>query len=202
MTSVAQTAAKQATDRPGMALSEYLRRSFQGERFEIIDGSIIPMTATVSGHIRLIKRLFLLLNAFVEASHLGEVFSEMTYTIKPPDDPNWVTGSLTPDVAFVSTAQLAAHPATPETQSQPFTLVPDLAVEVMSPNDTYTKALGKAARYFEDGVRLVWLLDFERRTVSVCHPNEPPTLLSGEQLLTGNAVLPGFSVAVDRLFSD
>src|SRR5579859_1899088 len=202
MANVAQTATRQATDRTGMALSDYLRRSFAGERFEIIEGELVAMSPTIAGHGYLANSLADLLKAHILPANLGVIFVEMTYTTTEPDDPNWVIGSLTPDVMFISQARMAAYQQkVPDWKQKPLASVSDLVVEIISPTDTYKKALGKAARYFKDGVRLVWLIDFERQTITVCHRNQEPFLLSDQQRLTGEDVIPGFSIEVDRLFS-
>ena len=191
-----------ASARVGMTLADYLKRIAAGESFEIVAGRVISMRPSVSGHIRIIKRVFLLLNAYAEQNHLGEVFSDMTYTSKPANDPAWITGSMTPDVAFISQSRLSEQPNTPESAKEPFSVVPDLTVEVLLPNDNYPLALVKAAQYLIDGVRVIWLINFERKIVTVCYADRAPQSVSGDQLLSADPALPGWSMPVAGLFSN
>ena len=79
--------------------------------------------------------------------------------------------------------------------------IPDLIVEVISPSDTAKRINRRVAQYLERGIPLVWLIDFEQYTISVCRPNEYPKVLDETDELSGNGVLPGFSCKVADLFA-
>ena len=79
--------------------------------------------------------------------------------------------------------------------------IPDLIVEVISPSDTAKRINRRVSQYLERGIPLVWLINFENTTVSVCRPNEFPKVLDETDELTGNGVLPGFSRKVADLFT-
>ena len=81
-------------------------------------------------------------------------------------------------------------------------LVPDLAVEVLSSTNTASEMNRKCREYFAAGVRLVWLVDPATRTISVFSSLEDRSALTASGTLDGNAVLPGFSLAVRDLFAD
>src|SRR5438132_479158 len=76
----------------------------------------------------------------------------------------------------------------------------DIAVEVLSPDNTWPKVRRKARAYLASGARLVWAHDPRRRTVTVYRPGAEPQLLRGEDVLSGEDVLPGFAVRVADLF--
>ena len=78
--------------------------------------------------------------------------------------------------------------------------VPLLCVEVLSLSNSATEMVTKVSQYFARGVRLVWIIDPENRTVRVLRPDELPKLLDENDTLTGNGVLPEFSCAVADLF--
>lgn len=78
--------------------------------------------------------------------------------------------------------------------------VPDLIVEVISPSDTDKRVNRRVSQYLARGIPLVWLIDFEEVTVTVCRPNEFPKVLDETDELSGNGVLPGFSCKVADLF--
>ena len=100
------------------------------------------------------------------------------------------------DVAFAS-AELVA--ATPEDQKV-YIGCPVLAVEILSPSDTQQTIADMIANYLRHGV-LVWVAEPNFRTVSVYRPGRPPESFNETQELSGDPYLPGFRVAVSRLFS-
>jgi Uma2 family endonuclease len=183
-----------------MALDEFIRRSHEQGPFEWIDGEIVQLMPTVSGHAKYGKRLFLALLPFEQAG-LGEVFQEATFVIA--ENPQWVQGSRIPDVMFVlveTLAAFAARFASPD--DKPYILVPELAVEVVSPTDNYSDVLKKVKRYLKDGVLLVWVIDPQVKEVIVYRQGSKEQMtLSGDDILTAEPVLPGFQLKIAELFA-
>jgi Uma2 family endonuclease len=107
-------------------------------------------------------------------------------------DPDTVRG---PDVAVYEDANTFAelHPKYGE-------VPPRLAVEVLAPNDRAGKVLRKINDYLRSGVRLVWVIDPEIRTVTVHRPGQPQAEFDENQELTGADVLPGFRCRVADFF--
>jgi Uma2 family endonuclease len=104
-----------------------------------------------------------------------------------------------PDVAFVSWDRLPGR----RLPTQPIPdVVPDLAVEVLSAGNTPAEMARKRQEYFTAGVRLVWLVDPETRTVEVYTASEPSIVLHAEHTLTGGEVLPGFTLPLRELFAE
>jgi Uma2 family endonuclease len=81
-------------------------------------------------------------------------------------------------------------------------LAPDLAVEILSRSNTVAEMRLKRQDYFAAGVRLVWEVDPEARTVSVYTAPANPTVLAETDTLDGGAVLPGFTLALGELFGE
>jgi Uma2 family endonuclease len=79
---------------------------------------------------------------------------------------------------------------------------PDLAVEVLSPNDLAYEVDQKVEEYFSVGVRLIWVINPEKRTVIVYRPDGTATKLSEKDTLEGEEVLPGFSCSISAFFPD
>jgi Uma2 family endonuclease len=77
---------------------------------------------------------------------------------------------------------------------------PDLAVEVLSPTDASSAMQQKVLEYLEGGSRLVWIVDPEARTVTVHRPDGSANILREHQALSGEDVLPDFSVDVREMF--
>jgi Uma2 family endonuclease len=104
-----------------------------------------------------------------------------------------------PDVAYVSRQRLPGGrvPAEPIPR-----LVPDLAVEVLSESNTEAEMARKRREYFEAGVRLVWLVDLDARTVTVFTGPQESSTLTQNQTLDGGDVLPEFTLALAGLFAE
>lgn len=79
-------------------------------------------------------------------------------------------------------------------------VVPDIAAEVMSPNDTGDEVAVKVAEYLEAGIRLVWVISPAARTVVVYRQGRDATYLTEEDLLTGEDIIPGFECMISELF--
>jgi Uma2 family endonuclease len=77
---------------------------------------------------------------------------------------------------------------------------PDLAVEVVSPNDTYEEIDEKLADYFDAGVPLIWVVTPKTRTVLVYQSDGTARRLRDSDDLTADPVLPGFRVRIADLF--
>lgn len=101
------------------------------------------------------------------------------------------------DVAYVSAEVMAGQDDLVSTR---VVGVPELAVEVISPGEVVERHEAKLEAYLRAGVRLVWVLNPRRRTVTAFRPAADPVMFSGKQLVTAPDVLPGFSVPAADLF--
>jgi Uma2 family endonuclease len=79
-------------------------------------------------------------------------------------------------------------------------IAPDLAIEVISPNDLWERVQSKVQEYFAAGVRQVWLVSWQQGTVSIYDSPTHVTILTEEDILTSAALLPGFSCRVSDIF--
>ena len=101
-----------------------------------------------------------------------------------------------PDVAFISAARVPQG----DLRRRFMEGAPDLAVEVVSPSDTAHEVHAKALEWLRGGARLVWVLFPQTRTVMVYRPEHEVALLTEDDVLTGDPVVPGFAVPVRELF--
>ena len=103
-----------------------------------------------------------------------------------------------PDVAFASWDRLPGRrvPEAPIPE-----IAPDLAVEVLSESNTGEEMERKRGEYFASGVRLVWIIDPNARTVAAYTSPEERRVLDESQVLDGGQVLPGFAVPLRRIFA-
>jgi Uma2 family endonuclease len=81
-------------------------------------------------------------------------------------------------------------------------LAPDLVAEVLSKGNTRAEMKRKLGEYFGAGVRLVWLVDHRKRTVSVHTSVDQSVVLKAGQSLDGGDVLPGLTLSLDELFAE
>ena len=100
-----------------------------------------------------------------------------------------------PDVSFISSARIPAEGA----PLGRWEIAPDLAVEVISPDDIYDIIITKLYDYFAAGVREVWLIEPTPKTVTVySSPKHSRTLIESDELTSD--LLPGFSCRVRNFF--
>lgn len=157
--------------------------------FELINGAIVEKMPTQE-HGLVATNLVIALGSFVKARKLGRVGVEVRHQL-PQDNAN----SRMPDVSFTSVRQpLVTQGSVPQ--------MPDLAIEIQSPDDTIKQLREKAAYYLEHGARLVWLIYPRKRFIEVYSlDNDVEILLEGD-LLTGADVLPDFLMPVVDIFAD
>lgn len=104
-----------------------------------------------------------------------------------------------PDVAFASWSRfpegrLPVEPAP--------SIVPDIAIEVFSVSNTVGEMQRKRREYFEAGVSLVWMIDPRQRTAVVYTSPDEYTEYGESDSLTGDEVLPGFTLSLSELFAE
>jgi Uma2 family endonuclease len=158
---------------------------------ELVEGVLVEKTMGVreSG---LAMMLGWFLIDFVEKKDLGMVTG--------PDGTLRLLPGLVriPDVAFISWDRLPQRTYPDEPIPD---LAPDLAVEVLSKDNTRGEMQRKLKEYFLAGTRLVWYVDPVKRTVRVYTAPDQSTLLHQGESLDGGEVLPGFTLPLERLFA-
>lgn len=167
-----------------------LPEPLNGSQQELVKGEVVIMPPPQARHGILCSRIDRRLGIYVEENNLGWTTSNDTGVILERD-PDTVRG---PDVAFWSIARQ------PELPTGYFEIPPDIAVEVLSPTDRRRDVREKIREYITLGVRLVWLIDPETRTVTVYPGTIRGTELDESDTLDGGEVLPGFTVPVSYLF--
>ncbi len=161
-----------------------------GWRYALIRGELERMAPDNFDHGQYRDNIQVPLSVYVRRRRLGRVSANVGFTLE--SDPDTVLG---PDVSFVRADRMPARGG-----SAFPTMAPDLAVEVLSPSNTASEMARKLAIYLAAGVRLVWVVDPETRTVAV-HSPAGATLLGEGDVLDGRDVIPGFSIPVADLFA-
>ena len=175
-----------------MSAGELWRMPHRGRRLELIRGELRAAEPTGSRHGRVAMRIAIHLGNHVHAGRLGVVFAAETgYWIER--DPDTVRA---PDVAFVSRARFEAVGDTAAFWPGP----PDLAVEVLSPEDRPGAVREKVADWLRAGCEMVLVVDPERRSVVVYGPARAPVRLGSAAVIDGEHVVPGWRMPVAAAF--
>jgi Uma2 family endonuclease len=78
---------------------------------------------------------------------------------------------------------------------------PDLAIEILSPDQHWPQFVDKIQFYLLHGVKLVWVIDPASRTIAVQAPGQEGRILGAGDVLDGGDVLPGFRIPVDNILA-
>lgn len=164
-----------------------------GDQFELVDGQLVETRMSVESS-WIAGEVHFHIRGFLAAHALGIVLPEGTTYQCFPDDPEMVRK---PDVSFIRSGRLPPE----QFEHGHCRIAPDLAVEVVSPNDLHADLVRKLEDYFSAGIPLVWVVEPEPRLVTVYELGGKSIrqVRTGEDLTAGD-VLPGFRVAVAELF--
>jgi Uma2 family endonuclease len=184
-------AANDQITKPLLTAKDLQEMGEEGEFCELVDGELVKMSPSFLPEARVVRTILLLLGAFVAQHRLGEVFGpDLGYELTPHR-------VRAPDVSFMSAEKSVAY-GNPQEFAK---VVPNLAVEVISPEVKYGYVQRKIRDYFEAGVRLLWIVDPEMQTVTVYHSPIDLRILTTADALSGEEVLPDFSCMVVDLFA-
>jgi Uma2 family endonuclease len=170
---------------------EFGRRPDPGYPEELVRGRIVRMPLPGSRHGKVCSNTAYRVGRYLENHDRGHVLNlSGVITERGPDT---VRGA---DVCFYSYERVPKGPLPPGYLD----VVPDLIFEVLSPEDRWPRVLGKVAEYLNAGVRVVVVLDPERRTLYLFEGDEPTRILTDQDELTLPSVLGEFRVPVSRFF--
>lgn len=158
---------------------------------ELVRGELVMISPGKGRHGVVSARILGELIAFVRKNDLGEVLGSSTgYVLSR--DPDTVRE---PDVSFVSAQRFKGQDLDAFLDG-----APDLAVEVLSPSNTAAEMRAKMDDYFGAGCRVMWIVDPLRRSVVVHCPDGSSKVLTEDDTLTEEELLPGFSMVVREAF--
>jgi Uma2 family endonuclease len=174
------------TDEEFMALPDH------GDRYEIIDGELVTLGNSGMEHGNIGIFLGGLIEIFVRQHRLGVTCDSSTaFKMKGGN-------KRSPDISFVSRDKLQGLAELPDGFLDG---APDLAIEVLSPNNTIAEIDQKIVEYFENGSRLVWVINLKLHYVLVYRSAlEPDRLLKQSDSLDGEDVIAGFTMPLFELF--
>ena len=161
-----------------------------GNRYELSRGELVPMTPVGFQHSAIVARFGMFLSSYVTEKRLGIVGMEGGFKLEREPDT-----LRAPDIHFVSKERLAKEGITQKFADYP----PDLAVEVLSPEDRPRALLDKIGEYLQAGVKLVWVIDPERGAAAVYRSLTDVGELGSEGTLDGEEVVPGFRCPLQEI---
>ena len=185
-----------------MTADELLRLPDGEWKYELVEGRLIRMTPTGLEHYYITDALHEALRAFVKANHLGIVTLPDTGFMLPAAGKRETV--LSPDIAFVGTEKVKLLPARGTAKGKKYlSVVPDLAVEVASPDQFHPEMATKARLYLKAGVQLVWVVWPNERQVDLWLPghDQPVKTMGVNGELDGLDVVLRFTYAVADLFA-
>lgn len=153
---------------------------------------IVPPTGGTSG--RRNSSLTHQLEAWVEANlKLGESFDSNTLFVLPNG------AKRSPDASWVKRSRWES--LTRKQQDGYVPLCPDFVVELRSPTDDLKSLQAKMLEYIENGVELGWLINPQDLIVEIYRPRQQVKLVQSPLTLSGEGVLPGFVLKLERIWS-
>ena len=177
-----------------MTADDLLNLPDDGQRHELVRGELRTMAPSANEQGWMTMNVSTPLDVLVRDRRLGVVFTADT-GFKLAENPDTV---LAPDVAFFSRER-----ALQERPTRGFRVgAPDLAVEIISPNDRYVEVEEKVAAWLASGVRMLILVNPRRREVRVHRLGQPAQVLSEADTLDGGDVVPGWRLPVAEIFRD
>jgi Uma2 family endonuclease len=177
-----------------MTADELLRLPRGRQRYELVRGELRTMPPGGWEHGCESVAVADSLSPYVRRQRLGRVASGDT-GFRLESDPDTVRA---PDRAFVRRDRLPSR----EVGRGYFPGAPDLAVEVISPNDLYTEVDEKVAEWLEHGTQMVLVVNPRRRTVAVHRPGQPVRILGVNDAVDGEDVVPGWTMSVRDIFDE
>ena len=179
---------KPVATRTLLTADDLLRRPRDGKRYELVKGKLLEMAPPGDEHGEIAATIARLLGSFVVQHDLGSIRVESGFQLSR--EPDTVRA---PDVSFVAKERLIR----PRPKGY-FPGPPDVAIEILSPGDTFHTVQERIETWLSAGSKSVWLVDPERRRVLVYSHPFRPQVFEAVDVLTDPAI-PGFSVRVAEL---
>jgi Uma2 family endonuclease len=186
-----------AVESPKKIWTEAELQSLPGDGFihEVVNGELVMSPKNNFYHGDICSQLLTAMSTFVSAKRLGAVLDSSTGF--------WMRNRncRAPDISFVSRARLIELGFKRSTRAF-FPGAPDLAVEILSPNNTRAEIDERLKDFFESGTRIAWIIDPESERVEVCRSLTRRNLIGSGGFIEGEDLLPAFRYPIANLFKE
>jgi Uma2 family endonuclease len=176
-----------------LTADEFLRLPSTEGKQELVQGEVVEKAPVGGEHGRLQVDVGAPMGQVAKQTGSGFVVVETGFRLFL--DPDTVRA---PDIAFIAAGRLPSG-------RLPRGFIdgaPDIAVEVVSPDDTAAEIAEKVTEYLDAGAKRVWVVYPSTRSVMVHLPDRSSRTLRGDDFLSGEDILPGFRLAIGDLFSE
>jgi Uma2 family endonuclease len=174
-----------------MTLDEFLDLPEMKPALEYAEGKVTQKVAPQGQHVTLQDEFTQRVNALARPRKLARAYPELRTT--------YAGLSRVPDVAVYLWERI---PRLPNGRvANRFTEPPDIAVEIVSPDQTATDLVSKCVWYVKNGVRIALIADPDEDVVLRFRPDALPDVLRGDDRIDLDEVLPGFELTVNQLFA-
>ena len=178
---------------PKMTVEEFFQLHASESNVDLVRGQVVRYPTPGAKHGHVCMNAGMAFGHFIREAKLGRVVSNDPFIRITADTTRGA------DVCYVSYAKLPREQTLPDGVLE---IAPDLVIEVRSPTDLWTDALGKMLDYLRIGVSVVIILDPKTESASVFRSGTRQETFEKNQTLTIPDVLPGFEVSVARFFEE
>ena len=172
-----------------LTLEEFLALPENDVAYELIDGQAVPKVSPKFFHSTVQKALLILLDQWSEGR--GRVEPEWAVILKRQGK-DWVP---TPDLTYISYERLPAD----WMKDEACPIACELAIEIISPGQTFGELTAKATDYLAAGVLRVWIVDTQARSITLFYPDAPPQTRTGAMSLA-DPILPELQLTPEQVF--
>jgi Uma2 family endonuclease len=162
---------------------------------EVVDGELVMSPKNNFQHENIFDRLYPVISAYNRKQRLG--------VVRGSSAGYWMHNQncRAPDISFIPRARLEALGFKPNSRGF-FPGAPDLAIEILSPNNTRAEIEDRLRDFFASGTQIIWIINPDSESVEVCHSLTQRKLIGSGGFLEGEHLLPGFRYPIADLFKE
>jgi Uma2 family endonuclease len=176
-----------------MTLDEFLQLPETEPASEFICGEVVQKTMPSFEHSRIAFILAFLFETYFRKAGQGVGVIELRHSDRDE------SRAYLPDVGILLSGRVPRDART--RKRGPIESPPDIAIEILSPDDRPSRVSEKLTFYMRAGVPLVWIIDPETRELHAHRPGSPSTVHRSPEVIGAQPVLSNFELSLDELFA-